>query len=74
MALNNVTSTVMQQNLEGKMPVTFGMLTTENIDQALQRADLQALNFCATIQVEKVLSKVRTNLRERESANDRKDG
>lgn len=74
MALNNVTSTVMQLNLEGKMPVTFGMLTTENIDQALQRADLQALNFCATIQVEKVLSKVRTNLRERESANDRKDG
>lgn len=64
----------MQLNLEGKMPVTFGMLTTENIDQALQRADLQALNFCAIIQVEKVLSKVRTNLRERESANDRKDG
>lgn len=50
------------------------MLTTKNIDQALQRADLQALNFCATIRVEKVLSKVRTNLRERESANDRKDG
>lgn len=74
MALNNVTSAVMQLNLEGKLPVTFGMLTTENIDQALQRVDLQALNFCATIQVEKVLSKVRTNLRERESANDRKDG
>ncbi|MST80664.1 hypothetical protein FYJ61_09580 [Lactobacillus equicursoris] len=74
MALNNVTSAVMQLNLEDKLPVTFGMLTTENIDQALQRVDLQALNFCATIQVEKVLSKVRTNLRERESANDRKDG
>lgn len=44
MIINQVTSAIMQVNLEGKIPVTFGILTTENIDQALQRAGLKMGN------------------------------
>ena len=44
MIINNVTSAVMELNLAGKVPVTFGMLTTENIDQALQRSGLKVGN------------------------------
>lgn len=44
MIINQVTSAVMQINLEAKIPVTFGILTTENIEQALQRAGLKAGN------------------------------
>ena len=36
--------TIMQMNLQAKIPVTFGILTTENIEQALQRAYLKAGN------------------------------
>lgn len=42
--INNVTNAIMQLNLAGKIPVTFGILTTENIDQALQRSGLKAGN------------------------------
>lgn len=44
MIINNVTSAIMQLNLEAKVPVTFGMLTTDNIEQALQRSGLKAGN------------------------------
>lgn len=44
MIINNVTSATMQLNLEAKVPVTFGMLTTDNIEQALQRSGLKAGN------------------------------
>ncbi|KAA9267073.1 6,7-dimethyl-8-ribityllumazine synthase [Lactobacillus jensenii] len=44
MIINNVTSAIMQLNLKGQIPITFGMLTTENIEQALQRAGLKAGN------------------------------
>lgn len=44
MIISNVTSAVMELNLAGKVPVTFGMLTTENIDQALQRSGLKVGN------------------------------
>lgn len=44
MIIQNVTNAIMQMNLEAKIPVTFGILTTENIDQALQRSGLKAGN------------------------------
>ncbi|WP_297951527.1 6,7-dimethyl-8-ribityllumazine synthase [uncultured Lactobacillus sp.] len=44
MIIQNVTNAIMQMNLEAKVPVTFGILTTENIEQALQRAGLKAGN------------------------------
>lgn len=34
----------MQLNLTGKVPVTFGILTTDNIEQAMQRAGLKMGN------------------------------
>lgn len=44
MIINNVTSAIMQLNLKGQIPITFGMLTTENIEQAMQRAGFKAGN------------------------------
>lgn len=44
MIIQNVTNAVMQLNLKGIIPITFGILTTENIEQALQRAGLKAGN------------------------------
>ena len=44
MIIINVASAVMELNLADKVPVTFGMLTTENIDQALQRSGLKVDN------------------------------
>lgn len=44
MIIQNVTSAIMQINLEAKIPVTFGILTTDDIEQALQRAGLKAGN------------------------------
>lgn len=40
----NVTNGIMQLNLKGRVPVTFGILTTDNIEQALQRAGLKMGN------------------------------
>ncbi|WP_314737566.1 6,7-dimethyl-8-ribityllumazine synthase [Limosilactobacillus urinaemulieris] len=40
----NVTSAVMQLNLQGIVPITFGLLTTDNIEQAMQRAGLKMGN------------------------------
>lgn len=40
----NVTNGIMQLNLKGKIPVTFGILTTDNIEQAMQRAGLKMGN------------------------------
>lgn len=40
----NVTNAIMQLNLAGKIPVTFGLLTTANIEQAMQRAGLKMGN------------------------------
>lgn len=40
----NVANGIMQLNLAGKVPVTFGILTTDNIEQALQRAGLKMGN------------------------------
>lgn len=40
----NVASGIMQLNLNSKIPVTFGILTTDNIEQAMQRAGLKAGN------------------------------
>lgn len=40
----NVTNAIMQLNLTAKIPVTFGILTTDNIDQAMQRAGLKMGN------------------------------
>ena len=44
MIIQNVTNAIMQINLEAEIPVTFGILTTDDIEQALQRAGLQAGN------------------------------
>lgn len=44
MIINAVTNATMTLNLEGKIPVTFGILTTDNIDQALQRSGLKVGN------------------------------
>lgn len=44
MIIQNITSAIMQINLEAKIPVTFGILTTDNIDQALQRSGLKVGN------------------------------
>ena len=40
----NVTHGIMDLNLQGKIPVTFGILTTDNIEQAMQRAGLKMGN------------------------------
>ncbi|RRG00925.1 MAG: 6,7-dimethyl-8-ribityllumazine synthase [Lactobacillus sp.] len=40
----NVTSAIMQLNLQGKIPITFGLLTTDNAEQAMQRAGLKMGN------------------------------
>lgn len=40
----NVTHAIMQLNLTGKIPVTFGILTTDNIEQAMQRSGLKMGN------------------------------
>lgn len=40
----NVTSAIMQLNLQGEVPITFGLLTTDNIEQAMQRAGLKMGN------------------------------
>lgn len=40
----NVTSGVMNLNLTSNIPITFGILTTDNIEQAMQRAGLKAGN------------------------------
>lgn len=40
----NVTNGIMQLNLQGQIPVTFGILTTDNIEQAMQRAGLKMGN------------------------------
>lgn len=44
MIIQNVTNAIMQMNLEAEIPVTFGILTTENIEQALQRSGLKVGN------------------------------
>lgn len=44
MIINAVTNAATTLNLEGKIPVTFGILTTDNIDQALQRSGLKVGN------------------------------
>lgn len=40
----NVTRGIMDLDIQGKIPVTFGILTTDNIEQALQRAGLKMGN------------------------------
>ncbi|MGM9891273.1 6,7-dimethyl-8-ribityllumazine synthase [Limosilactobacillus sp.] len=40
----NVARGIMELNLQGKVPVTFGILTTNNIEQAMQRAGLKMGN------------------------------
>lgn len=40
----NVASGVMNLNLTRNIPITFGILTTDNIEQAMQRAGLKAGN------------------------------
>lgn len=40
----NVAKGIMELNLQGKVPVTFGILTTANIEQALQRSGLKMGN------------------------------
>lgn len=40
----NVTSAIMQLNLQGEIPITFGLLTTDNVEQAMQRAGLKMGN------------------------------
>lgn len=40
----NVASGIMSLNLQGSIPVTFGILTTDNIEQAMQRAGLKMGN------------------------------
>ncbi len=40
----NVTNGIMQLNLQGEVPVIFGILTTDNIEQAMQRAGLKMGN------------------------------
>ncbi|WP_270781308.1 6,7-dimethyl-8-ribityllumazine synthase [Lactobacillus amylovorus] len=44
MIIQNVTNAIMQINLEAEIPVIFGILTTDDIEQALQRAGLKAGN------------------------------
>ena len=44
MIIQNVTNAIMQINLEAEIPVTFGILTTDDIEQSLQRAGLKAGN------------------------------
>ena len=44
MIIQNVTNAIMQINLEAEIPVTFGILTTDDIEEALQRAGLKAGN------------------------------
>ncbi len=44
MIIQNITSALMPMNLEAKIPITFGILTTDNIDQALQRSGLKVGN------------------------------
>ena len=44
MIIQNVTNAIMQINLEAEIPVTFGILTPDDIEQALQRAGLKAGN------------------------------
>lgn len=40
----NVTSAIMQLNMQGEIPITFGLLTTDNVEQAMQRAGLKMGN------------------------------
>lgn len=40
----NVASGIMNLNLKSPIPITFGILTTDNIEQAMQRAGLKAGN------------------------------
>lgn len=40
----NITNGIMQLNMQGEVPVTFGILTTDNIEQAMQRAGLKMGN------------------------------
>ena len=40
----SVTKGIMELNLQGKVPVSFGILSTDNIDQALQRSGLKMGN------------------------------
>ena len=40
----NVASGIMNLNLTSNIPITFGILTTDNIEQAMQRAGLKAGN------------------------------
>lgn len=42
--IDNITNAIMQINLQAKIPVTFGILTTHNIEQAMQRAGLKVGN------------------------------
>ena len=44
MIIQNVASAIMQINLGTKIPVTFGILTTDDIEQAWQSAGLKAGN------------------------------
>ena len=40
----NAAGGVMNLNLTSNIPITFGILTTDNIEQAMQRAGLKAGN------------------------------
>lgn len=44
MIIENITNAIMNMNLIADIPITFGILTTDNIEQALQRAGLKAGN------------------------------
>ena len=44
MIIQNVTNAIMQMNLKAEVAITFGNLSTKNIDQALQRSGLKAGN------------------------------
>lgn len=44
MIIQSITSAIMQMNLQAKIPITFGILTTEDIEQALQRSGLKVGN------------------------------
>lgn len=41
---NGVANGVLQLNLTSSVPVTFGVVTTENVDQAMQRSGVKAGN------------------------------
>lgn len=56
----NVTSAIMLLNLQGEVPVTFGLLTTDNIEQAMQRAGLKMGNEGAST-VQSLLEMVSLN-------------